>query len=136
MHFAGEDRIYLIFRNKFTQEWEFPTTKIFFGQSFLRAKQNLFQSFSDGVWKIKYYQQQPLVATLREFTEVEKQDKLNKGMKGVRTFFFQAHHWRGLPQMDLQNTEFDDHAWVPKRLLNEYFTEDYHAIFAKACLTR
>lgn len=55
LHFAAEDRTYLILRNKYTKEWEFPSTKMFFGQTFIRAKQNLFQSISDGVWKIKYY---------------------------------------------------------------------------------
>jgi hypothetical protein len=31
LHYAGEDRTYLILRNKFTKEWEFPTGSIFFG---------------------------------------------------------------------------------------------------------
>jgi hypothetical protein len=30
-HFAGEDRVYLIFKNKYTKEWEFPTGKMNFG---------------------------------------------------------------------------------------------------------
>lgn len=38
LHYAGEDRTYLIFRNKYTKEWEFPTGRMFFGQSFLRGK--------------------------------------------------------------------------------------------------
>lgn len=38
LHYAGEDRTYLLFRNKYTKEWEFPTTKMFFGESFLKAK--------------------------------------------------------------------------------------------------
>jgi len=31
LHFAGEDRTYLIFKNKYTKEWEFPTGRIYFG---------------------------------------------------------------------------------------------------------
>lgn len=54
-HYAGEDRVYLILQNKYTKEWEFPTGKMFFGQTFLRAKQNLFHGFADGDWKIKYF---------------------------------------------------------------------------------
>jgi hypothetical protein len=42
LHYAAEDRTYLIVRNRFTKEWEFPTGKMNFGQTFLRAKQNLF----------------------------------------------------------------------------------------------
>lgn len=38
LHYAGEDRVYLILKNKHTGEWEFPTTALTFGQSFMRAK--------------------------------------------------------------------------------------------------
>lgn len=31
IHYAGEDRTYLVFKNKYTKEWEFPTGRIFFG---------------------------------------------------------------------------------------------------------
>lgn len=66
----------------------------------------------------------------------EKQDKANEGLKGVRTYFFQANHQRGLPEMNFDETEYEDHVWIPKRQLNEYFDRDYYDIFAKACLTR
>ena len=79
LHYAGEDRTYMIVRNKYTKEWEFPTTKIHFGQSFMRAKQNLFnvlahdeKSDSGTAWKVKYFGQSPIIATLREFTQAEK----------------------------------------------------------------
>lgn len=55
LHYAAEDRTYLIFRNKYSKEWEFPTSKMFFGQTFLRAKQDLFNGFSEGSWKVKYF---------------------------------------------------------------------------------
>jgi hypothetical protein len=55
MHYAAEDRTYLIFKNKYTQEWEFPTTSMYFGQSFLRAKQNLMVKYSENKWKVKYF---------------------------------------------------------------------------------
>ena len=54
LHYAGEDRTYLIFKNKYTQEWEFPTGKMHFGDTFVRAKQNLFTSFAKD-WRIKFY---------------------------------------------------------------------------------
>lgn len=31
LHYAGEDRIYLIVKNKFTNEWEFPVSKMVVG---------------------------------------------------------------------------------------------------------
>jgi hypothetical protein len=150
LHYAGEDRTYMIVRNRYTQEWEFPTAKMNFGQTFMRAKQNLFKVLAAGAsnddapgevsgtsWKVKYFGQAPIAATIRELTEAEKQDKMNHQLKGVRTFYFQAHHWRGLPSLSkLSEHDYDDFAWVPKRKMNEYFTKDYFEIFAKACLTR
>ena len=38
LHYAAEDRTYMIVRNRFTKEWEFPTSKMNFGQTFFRAK--------------------------------------------------------------------------------------------------
>lgn len=38
LHYAGEDRVYLLFRRRGTGEWEFPTRPMFFGQSFLRSR--------------------------------------------------------------------------------------------------
>ena len=136
LHYAGEDRVYLLLKNKYTGKWEFPTGKIYIGQSFLRAKQNLFVEYSNNDWKVKFYGSVPLVHTIRDMTEVEKNDKLNYGYKGVRTYFFGAHHWRGLPVFDYENTDHEDHAWVPKRQLNEYFDEEYHKIFIDATFTR
>jgi len=31
MHYASEDRTYLVVKNKFTDQWEFPTGRIFLG---------------------------------------------------------------------------------------------------------
>lgn len=31
LQFAGEDRVFLVLKNKYTKEWEFPTGRIFFG---------------------------------------------------------------------------------------------------------
>jgi len=93
------------------------------------AKLNLFTRLSDGKWRIKFFTSKPNVHTLREFTPLEKEDSRNYGLKGVRTFWFGAHHWRGLPSFVFEDkkddtTEFMNYAWVPKRQLNEYFTKD------------
>lgn len=42
IHYAAEDRTYMIVKNRYTQEWEFPTGRMNFGQTFMRGKQNLF----------------------------------------------------------------------------------------------
>mmetsp|Transcript_17895 Transcript_17895/g.17108 ORF Transcript_17895/g.17108 Transcript_17895/m.17108 type:complete len:164 (+) Transcript_17895:390-881(+) len=87
-HFAGEDRVYLLVKNKFTKAWEFPSGKIYFGQTFTRAKQNLFYSLAAGEWRIKYFGMAPGVHTIRDLTLAEKEDNKNVDMKGVRTYFF------------------------------------------------
>ena len=109
-----------------------------FGQSLVRAKHQLFLNLADGAWNVKYSGNLPQVHTIREFTEAEKEDDRNKAFKGVRTYFFHANHWRGLPEIATDNgkNDYDDFAWVPKRKLNEFLTRDYFDIFAPACLTR
>ena len=77
-----------------------------------------------------------MIHTLRHMTEAEKEEKENVDLKGVRTYFFGAHHYRGLPEMSFDNTQHEDAMWVPKRLLNEYFTKDYHDVFIHALVTR
>jgi hypothetical protein len=56
LHYASQYNTYLLVKNKYTQEWEFPTTEMFIGETFLRAKQNLFQGITpQDQWKIKYF---------------------------------------------------------------------------------
>ena len=138
LHYAAEDRTYFLVRNKYTKEWQFPVGQMTFGQSLVRAKHQLFLNLADGAWNVKYSGNLPQVHTIREFTEAEKEDDRNKAFKGVRTYFFHANHWRGLPEIATDNgkNDYDDFAWVPKRKLNEFLTRDYFDIFAPACLTR
>jgi len=107
-----------------------------FGQTLVRAKHNLFTKLSNGVWNIKFAGNLPQVHTIRDFTIAEKEDERNKAFRGVRTYFFHANHWRGLPEIAQAATDYDDFAWVPKRKLNEFFTREYYDIFADACTTR
>jgi hypothetical protein len=76
---------------------------------------NLFTELTDNKWKIKFFGSSPILHTLRQFSEHESQDPLNEDLKGVRTFWFGAHHWRGLPEMVMEDTQYNDWAWVPKR---------------------
>jgi hypothetical protein len=97
LHYAGEDRIFLIVKNKFTNEWEFPITQMNMGQTFFRAKVNLFEDLTSNKWRIKFFGSSPLLHTLREFTPIEREDPKNTSLKGVRTFWFGAHHLGGIP---------------------------------------
>ena len=31
---------------------------------------------------------------------------------------------------------YTDHAWIPKRQLNQYFTKEYYDVFTTVCRTR
>lgn len=98
LHYAGEDRVFLLLKNKFTNKWEFPTGSIYMGQTFLRAKQELFVKLSENKWRIRFFSAMPTVTTIRDFTEAEKEDiNFTMGLKGVRTYFFNARHLRGEP---------------------------------------
>ena len=142
LHYAGEDRVFLIVKNKYTDEWEFPIGNLHIGQTFFRGKVNLFEALTANKWRIKFFGSSPVLHTLREFTPVEKEDRLNQSLKGVRTFWFGAHHWRGVPDMNINAgenqdgselvdaTKYNDWLWVPKRQLNEYFQRDYYDIFS------
>lgn len=104
----------------------------------MRAKHEIFKGITDGEWNIKFMGNLPQVHTMREFTEAEKEDTRNIAFKGVRTYFFYANHWRGLPSISVGNGnhDYDDFAWVPKRQMNEYLTRDYFDIFIGSCATR
>ena len=137
IHYAPGDATYLILKNKFTDEWEFPTSNMFFGQSFLRVKQNLFVNLTGNKWKIKYNGTMPQVHSLRRLTIAEQEDPRNEGLKGVRTYYFFAHHLRGLPEMSInEEMPYNDFAWVPKRQMNEFFTKEYYEVFIHALRTR
>ena len=137
LHYAPEDRVYLLMKNRNTEEWEFPSSTMYFGQTFLRAKQNLFVELTDNQWKVKYFGQLPLIHTLRDFSMAEKDQESNEGLTGVRTYFFGAHHWRGLPNMAVNDSKLhNDWAWVPKRQMNEFLTREYYDVFINSLKTR
>lgn len=138
LHYAAGDRCYLLFRNKYTQEWEFPTMPVYWGQTFMRCKQDLFNIYSSDKWKVKFFGALPLIHTIRKFSAAEKEDSMNNDFDGVRTYFYGAHHFRGLPVFPdmAQNTDHDDYAWVPKRKMNEFLTKEYHEVFIHSMRTR
>ena len=59
LHNAGEDRVYLLLKNKYTQEWEFPTTTMTQDQTFFRAKLNLFNQLTESKWRVKFFGSSP-----------------------------------------------------------------------------
>lgn len=74
IHYAAEDRTYLIFKNRHTGEWQFPAAPMRFGQTFTRGKQDLFTSLSADKWRIKFNGLMPQQHTMRHFSEAEKEE--------------------------------------------------------------
>lgn len=129
----------MIFRNMYTGEWGFPAAPMKWGTTFTRAKQDLFLQVSGDKFKVRFVGTLPHMHTLRHFTEAEKEDPINAGLKGVRTYFYLAHHYRGLPYMadDIAETHhYDDFAWIPKRQMNEYMSKEYYDVFIGMMQTR
>lgn len=138
LHNASCHTTYLLLKNRNTQEWEFPTTEMYVGETFLRAKQNILNSLLDNEESmlVKYLNLYPSLATLRQLTEAEQEEDRNYDKKGVRTYYFEAHHWRGLPTFHLDKTKYEDFAWVPKLHFRNYMQRDYFDIFGRACSNR
>jgi hypothetical protein len=51
LHNASSNKAYLILKNKHTEEWEFPTGRMYFGDTFYKARNDLFRSISDS-WSV------------------------------------------------------------------------------------
>ena len=77
LHYAGEDRVYLLTKNKYTDVWEFPTKPMQLSQTFFKAKNDLFTKYTANKWKIKFAGAMPASNTIRDFTKVEEEDTRN-----------------------------------------------------------
>lgn len=71
----------------------------------------------------------PILHTLRDFTEAEREDVWNNHYKGVWTYYFVSMHKWGIPKLTLDKTEWEDWAWVPKYEINKYFSKDQYTTF-------
>lgn len=127
-HYAAASKVYLIFKNRFSQQWEFPTTPMFFGNTFYKTREDLFKTFSEG-WTSNHLGWAPIIQTVRDFTEAEREDVRNNHYKGVWTYYFCSMHKRGIPRIMLDNTTWEDWAWVPKVEFNKYFSKDQYTTF-------
>lgn len=67
--------------------------------------------------------------TIRDLTDAEAEEFINKEYRGVRTYYFQSFHRRGIPVFNFENTEWEDWAWVPKFEINKYFTWEWFNLF-------
>ena len=71
----------------------------------------------------------PIISTIRPFTEHEMNDKRNSILSGVRTYYFDTFHLRGLPDVTFEGTDWEETAWVPKTDMNKFLTRERFKIF-------
>ena len=117
-HYASANRVYLIVKNKLSQEWEFPTSSFRFGTTMYEARINLFDSFSSPRWRVRHVGKVPILHTMRDFTEAEVKKMRHSKLNGVRSYYFEAYHLRGLPEFNFDETLWDDYRWIPTPELN------------------
>ena len=83
IQYAGEHRVYLIFKNKITNQWEFPTIPLMSGDSFKLNKIKLHLHISKDNYAIRYMGSAPTGAITREFYNHETEDPKNEWIKGI-----------------------------------------------------
>jgi len=129
LHNASQQRVYLLVKNKYTKEWEFPSKAMYGSDTFIKARQDVFRGLTDDKWIIRHQPNYPKIATLRPFTEAEKSDTKNSILSGVRTFYFDAFHLRGFSDFNFDETDYEDYAWLPKTKIGNYLNEERMGMF-------
>lgn len=117
----------MLFKNKYTNEYEFPTMTLYHGDNFKIGKYRLFIDLSKDQFKIFFDSEHPEFCLTRQFHDYEKEDPKNKGLNGVRTFYYPAYHFRGKPQV-FPNARhpYNDFIFATKMNFNEIAKEDYY----------
>ena len=125
----SKDLVYFIYKNKHTNKWELPTYTLDSGYRFRDGLEILTRLQSSLKFSIYFPGEPPVFMLEREFSELEKNDEKNRGLYGVRTFYFKAYHDRGQPHLDLNDgNDFNDYIIVKKEQLKEYFTDEYYKL--------
>lgn len=126
IQYEGTNRVYLIFKNKHTDEWEFPTMPLINGDSFEQVKYKLFLLLSKEKFKVFYPGHNPVFHLTRDFHEYEREDPKNKGLQGVKTFFYEAYHFRsGCNLFKNARHPYVEYALCPKYKINQKFSKNY-----------
>ena len=117
----------MLFRNKNTNEYEFPTMTLYHGDNFQIGKYRLFVDLTKEKFKIYFDSDHPEFCLTRPFHDYEQSDPKNKGLNGVRTFYYPAHHFRGTPQVFANKRHpYDDFVFATKLNFNQVTTEEYY----------
>ena len=58
LHYAAANKVYLLLKNRFTDVWEFPTGQMHFGDTFYKARHELFDTFA-AKWSVQHIARSP-----------------------------------------------------------------------------
>jgi hypothetical protein len=126
IQYSSLERIYMLFKNKHTGEFEFPTIPMYKGDSFIDVKYKLFLNLTKENWKIFWEHHHPSFQVTRDLHEYEKADPKNKGYNGVRTYYYNAYHFRGRPEIAVNKLHpYEDFIFATKREMNNVTSRPY-----------
>jgi hypothetical protein len=75
---------------------------------------------------VYYPGHEPLFCVTRDLHEYEKEDPKNKGLKGVKTFYFNGYHYRGQPSLfENKKHVYEDFCLCPKYKINKFLSKNY-----------
>lgn len=118
--------IFMICKNKQTGLWEFPTTSLMNGGIFRDHIEFFARLLTKGRMSTFYPGLPAIFHINRDFYEHEKSDEKNKGLVGVRTYYFPMFHDTGIPFIYPSNLHnYEDFRLVRKNDMNKYLEKDY-----------
>jgi hypothetical protein len=75
LHYGAQQLTYLLLKNKYTGDWEFPTITLSGTDSFIKSRRDLFAKLTGNKWVVRHTGNLPTVSTIRPFSEHEKYGK-------------------------------------------------------------
>ncbi len=116
----------MLWKNKKNGQFEFPSIPLYNGDTFDISKYRLFFYLTEEDFKIVYPTPYPSFMMTRDFHDYEKEDPKNKGYAGVRTYYYQAMHFRAPPVVS-KNVKhpYEDYILIPKNELSNYVGKNY-----------
>jgi hypothetical protein len=116
-------KVYMIFRNKHTHHWEFPSIQLKWGDEINSKALLLYYYLTRGKFHIYYHDKIP------DFF-IQTNDNTDPKYNGSRTYYFNAWHINGKPtNFTNEMNNYDDFVFASIHELKTYFQPNYYASF-------
>ena len=116
----------MLCKNKHINQWEFPSMSLYNGDSFTDTKFKLYFCLTGEEFKVFYPNPYPSFHITRDFYEYEKDDPKNKGLTGVRIYYYDALHFRGVPKITPNYRHpYSEYVFTPKHEINKHVPKNY-----------